>query len=206
MSISDSPSSSSCIFTPQNPACTSSVGTLSLNSDSSGPPLNAMANQMDGGFYGQSMGPQGLPKFPDPRNMEQMMGLGYLPFSSCLTSTNTEQAGQQGHIAQQDFSQFLLPPPAATLRQSGQKRGIRKDSIEYRLRRERNNIAVRKSRDKARRRIHLTQQRALQLQDENHRLQLHIQRLSHEVETLKHYLSQRHLQVKEQDMRGEDNC
>lgn len=94
----------------------------------------------------------------------------------------------------------------STLRQAGQKRGLSKDSVEYRLRRERNNIAVRKSRDKARRRIQLTQQRALQLQDENHRLQLHIQRLSHEVDALRHYLSQRHLQAKEQDGGGQDNC
>ncbi len=67
-----------------------------------------------------------------------------------------------------DFSQFLLPPPpASTLRPMGQKRGLSKDSVEYRQRRERNNVAVRKSRDKARRRIQLTQQRALQLQEEN---------------------------------------
>ncbi len=103
-----------------------------------------------------------------------------------------------------DFSQFLLPPPpASTLRPMGQKRGPSKDSVEYRQRRERNNVAVRKSRDKARRRIQLTQQRALQLQDENHRLQLHIQHLSHEVDSLRHYLSQRHLQASEQDAAGD---
>lgn len=109
-------------------------------------------------------------------------------------------------IRGKDFSQFLLPAPVSSLRQAGQKRGLSKDSVEYRLRRERNNIAVRKSRDKARRRIQLTQQRALQLQDENHRLQLHIQRLSHEVDALRHYLSQRHLQAKGQDGGGQDNC
>lgn len=106
-------------------------------------------------------------------------------------------------IFAKDFSQFVLPPPASTLQPAGQKRGLSKDSVEYRLRRERNNVAVRKSRDKARRRIQLTQQRALQLQDENHSLQLHIQRLSHEVESLRHYLSQRHLQAKEQDTAGD---
>uniref|UniRef100_A0A673FZV8 CCAAT/enhancer binding protein (C/EBP) 1 n=1 Tax=Sinocyclocheilus rhinocerous TaxID=307959 RepID=A0A673FZV8_9TELE len=109
-------------------------------------------------------------------------------------------------ISGKDFSQFLVPPPASTLRPMGQKRGPSKDSVEYRLRRERNNIAVRKSRDKARRRIQLTQQRALQLQDENHSLQLHIQHLSHEVDALRHYLSQRHLQAKEQDAAGDDIC
>ncbi|NP_571912.1 CCAAT/enhancer binding protein (C/EBP) 1 isoform X1 [Danio rerio] len=122
--------------------------------------------------------------------------MGYLPYSSCLNNpnTNTERSVQQSSAHTQDFAQFLEPPPASALRLCAQKRGVSKDSAEYRQRRERNNIAVRKSRDKARRRIQMTQQRALQLQDENHRLQVHIQRLLHEVEALRHYLSQRHLQ------------
>lgn len=89
----------------------------------------------------------------------------------------------------QDFSNFLLP----TLRAPVTKRSLSKDSAEYRLRRERNNIAVRKSRDKARRRILMTQQRALQLQEENQKLQLRISHLTQELNTLKHILSQRHL-------------
>lgn len=104
-----------------------------------------------------------------------------------------------------EFSQFLLPPPPSTFRQPGQKRGLSKDSIEYRLRRERNNIAVRKSRDKARRRIQLTQQKALELQEENHRLLLHIEQLSHEVDMLSRYLSQRHLQSKVNHVGAEEN-
>lgn len=105
-----------------------------------------------------------------------------------------------------EFPQFLLPPPPSTFRQPGQKRGPSKDSIEYRLRRERNNIAVRKSRDKARRRIQLTQQKALELQEENHRLLLHIEQLSHEVDTLSRYLSQHHLQIKVNGGGVDENC
>ncbi|XP_050953581.1 CCAAT/enhancer binding protein (C/EBP) 1 [Labeo rohita] len=194
MSISDSPPSSICMFALHHQSSGSPVG--SLNPDSG--VMSAQMPQMDAGLYGQ---PMAFPKMTDSRSMEQMMG--FVPYSSCLTSGSNERAAQQN---QQDFSQFLLPPPASTLRPAGQKRGLSKDSVEYRLRRERNNIAVRKSRDKARRRIQLTQQRALQLQDENHRLQLHIQRLSHEVDALRHYLSQRHLQTKEQDAAGDDNC
>lgn len=89
----------------------------------------------------------------------------------------------------QDFSSFLQPTQRAPLN----KRSINKDSMEYRLRRERNNIAVRKSRDKARRRILLTQQRAQQLQEENQKLQMRIGQLTQELDTLKHILSQRHL-------------
>ncbi|XP_051971288.1 CCAAT/enhancer-binding protein beta-like isoform X1 [Xyrauchen texanus] len=194
--------SSICMFTPQNPSSLSPDGTLPVISDSSGLALDQMP-QMDGGPYGQSTGPRGCPKTQDSRSMEQMMGFTYPPYSTCLTPSNTDRASQQN---QQDYSQFLLPPPASTLWLPGQKRGPSKDSIDYRLRRERNNIAVRKSRDKARRCVQLTQQRVLQLQDENHRLQLHIQRLSHDVDALRHYLPQRHLQVKQQDIAGENNC
>ncbi|XP_070842569.1 CCAAT/enhancer binding protein (C/EBP) 1 [Chaetodon trifascialis] len=141
----------------------------------------------------------------DDRVAEQMMGLPYLPYtSSCLS--NTSSAGSTNHHqshanTQQDFSSFLLP----TLRAPVNKRSISKDSAEYRLRRERNNIAVRKSRDKARRRIMLTQQRAQQLQEENQKLQMRIGQLTQELDTLKHILSQRHLHGAEDGAPGESN-
>ncbi|XP_071341903.1 CCAAT/enhancer binding protein (C/EBP) 1 isoform X2 [Trachinotus anak] len=134
----------------------------------------------------------------EDRAAEQMMGLSYLPYStSCLNNTSSAASTNhhQSHVnPPQDFSPFLLP----TLRAPVTKRSISKDSAEYRLRRERNNIAVRKSRDKARRRILLTQQRALQLQEENHKLQMRIAQLTQELDTLKHILSQRHLQGAEE--------
>lgn len=135
---------------------------------------------------------------------EQMMGLSYLPYtSSCLSNTS---AGNMNHHqshgnTQQDFSSFLLP----TLRAPVNKRSISKDSAEYRQRRERNNIAVRKSRDKARRRILLTQQRAMQLQEENQKLQMRIGQLTQELDSLKHILSQRHLQGAEERAAGESS-
>ncbi|XP_044033292.1 CCAAT/enhancer binding protein (C/EBP) 1 isoform X2 [Siniperca chuatsi] len=159
--------------------------------------------QMDMIPYSQS---QGLARGGcDDRMAEQMMGLSYLPYtSSCLSSTSS--AGSTNHHqshdnTQQDFSSFLLP----TLRAPVNKRCISKDSAEYRLRRERNNIAVRKSRDKARRRIQLTQQRALQLQDENQKLQMRIGQLTQELDTLKHILSQRHLHGAEEGAAGESS-
>ncbi|XP_053484911.1 CCAAT/enhancer binding protein (C/EBP) 1 [Ictalurus furcatus] len=166
--------------------------------------LPSHISQMEEGPYGYSMGSQGLSRTSD-RSGEPMMGMAYLPYSTCSNST-IERPAQQSHVIQQEFSQFLLPPPPSTFRQPGQKRGLSKDSMEYRLRRERNNIAVRKSRDKARRRIQLTQQKALELQEENHRLLLHIEQLSHEVDTLSRYLSQRHLQSKVNDLRVDENC
>lgn len=166
-------------------------------SSGSAPSANQLA-QMDLLSYGQV---QGLVRGAgDDRVVsEQMMGLSYLPYAtSCLSSASSSSTGgtmhHQSHNPQQDFPQFLLP----SLRPPVTKRSISKDSAEYRLRRERNNVAVRKSRDKARRRILLTQQRAVQLQDENQKLQLRIGQLTQELDTLKHILSQRHLQGSEE--------
>ncbi|XP_029385298.1 CCAAT/enhancer binding protein (C/EBP) 1 isoform X2 [Echeneis naucrates] len=148
--------------------------------------------QMDMMSYSQSQGM--MRSDVEDRVAEQIMGLSYLPYStSCLSTTSSATSTNlhQSHAhPSQEFSPFLLP----TLRAPVTKRSISKDSAEYRLRRERNNIAVRKSRDKARRRILLTQQRALQLQEENHKLQVRINQLTQELDTLKHILSQRHLQ------------
>ncbi|XP_027860405.1 CCAAT/enhancer binding protein (C/EBP) 1 isoform X1 [Xiphophorus couchianus] len=152
---------------------------------------SSQMSQMDMISYGQSHA--GIIRgVADERMAEQMMGLPYMSYNtSCLSSNPNSGSSNhhQGHAgAQQDFSPFLLPRAPVT------KRSISKDSAEYRLRRERNNVAVRKSRDKARRRILLTQQRALQLQDENQKLQMKIGQLTQELDTLKHILSQRHLQ------------
>lgn len=54
--------------------------------------------QMDGGLYGQQMG---FPKTQDNRSMEQVMGLGYLPYPSCLSGTSADRAAQQNHGAPQ---------------------------------------------------------------------------------------------------------
>ncbi|XP_066487416.1 CCAAT/enhancer-binding protein epsilon [Tiliqua scincoides] len=65
------------------------------------------------------------------------------------------------------------------------KKSVNKDSLEYRLRRERNNIAVRKSRDKAKRRVLETQQRMVELLGENERLRSRVEQLMRETETLR---------------------
>ncbi|MBN3271145.1 CEBPE protein, partial [Polyodon spathula] len=65
------------------------------------------------------------------------------------------------------------------------KKAMKKDSLEYRLRRERNNIAVRKSRDKAKRRNLETHKRALDFMAENQQLRERVSRLSQELDTLR---------------------
>lgn len=64
-----------------------------------------------------------------------------------------------------------------------------KDSEEYRQRRERNNLAVRKSRDKAKLRNMETQHKVLELAAENDRLQKRVEQLARELATLRNLLS-----------------
>lgn len=69
------------------------------------------------------------------------------------------------------------------------KKRLEKDSEEYRQRRERNNLAVRKSRDKAKMRNLETQHKVLELAAENERLQKRVEQLSRELATLRNLLS-----------------
>ncbi|KAJ8010552.1 hypothetical protein DPEC_G00076270 [Dallia pectoralis] len=184
----------SATFTSFSHTLTHATTTLASNPDHLEPSTNHMP-QMEG--YSQCLDAHGLVRASSNRMAEQMMGLSYLSYAPCINPSSTETVGQQSHMLQQDFSNFLLPHPPGPLRNHPLKRGLTKDSMEYRLRRERNNIAVRKSRDKARRRIHLTQQRALQLQEENYRLQVLIGQLTQELDTMKNILSQRHLRPRD---------
>ncbi|KAM6430017.1 CCAAT/enhancer-binding protein alpha [Liasis olivaceus] len=65
------------------------------------------------------------------------------------------------------------------------KKALDKSSSEYRVRRERNNIAVRKSRDKAKQRNAETQQKVVELSSDNERLRKRVEQLSRELETLR---------------------
>ncbi|XP_015279325.1 PREDICTED: CCAAT/enhancer-binding protein alpha [Gekko japonicus] len=65
------------------------------------------------------------------------------------------------------------------------KKCLDKNSSEYRVRRERNNIAVRKSRDKAKQRNAETQQKVLELSADNERLRKRVEQLTRELDTLR---------------------
>ncbi|NWR72262.1 CEBPA protein, partial [Centropus unirufus] len=83
------------------------------------------------------------------------------------------------------------PPPAGALKllppdhRGKAKKTVDKNSNEYRVRRERNNIAVRKSRDKAKQRNVETQQKVLELTTDNERLRKRVEQLTRELETLR---------------------
>nr|XP_033770749.1 CCAAT/enhancer-binding protein beta [Geotrypetes seraphini] len=70
------------------------------------------------------------------------------------------------------------------------KKSVDKQSDEYKIRRERNNIAVRKSRDKAKIRNMETQHKVLELTAENERLQKKVDQLSRELSTLRNLFKQ----------------
>ncbi|XP_061592328.1 CCAAT/enhancer-binding protein alpha [Cololabis saira] len=65
------------------------------------------------------------------------------------------------------------------------KKHVDKSSVEYRLRRERNNVAVRKSRDKAKMRNMETQQKVVELTSDNDRLRRRVEHLTRELDTLR---------------------
>lgn len=78
-------------------------------------------------------------------------------------------------------------------RKMGRERGkksVDRLSVEYRQRRERNNIAVRKSRDKAKRRNVEMQQKLLELSADNDRLHKTIEQLTRELSGLRDFFKQ----------------
>ncbi|XP_051970407.1 CCAAT/enhancer-binding protein delta-like [Xyrauchen texanus] len=70
------------------------------------------------------------------------------------------------------------------------KKTIDRHSPEYRQRRERNNVAVRKSRDKAKQRNMEMQQKMIELGAENERLYKTIDQLTRELGSLRHFFKQ----------------
>ncbi|CAH1270200.1 CEBPG [Branchiostoma lanceolatum] len=83
----------------------------------------------------------------------------------------------------------LSPGSASGGRRGGGKASKKylhdKNSDEYRKRRERNNLAVKKSRDKSRQKTQETLRRVQELKEENERLELKIKILSKELSVLK---------------------
>ncbi|XP_074063060.1 CCAAT/enhancer-binding protein delta [Macrotis lagotis] len=80
--------------------------------------------------------------------------------------------------------------PAAPPARDKAKKCLDRLSPEYRQRRERNNIAVRKSRDKAKKRNQEMQQKLLELSSENDKLHLKIEQLSRDLASLRRFFKQ----------------
>ncbi|XP_038159688.1 CCAAT/enhancer-binding protein delta [Cyprinodon tularosa] len=81
------------------------------------------------------------------------------------------------------------PSPRKIGREKG-KKAVDRLSVEYRQRRERNNIAVRKSRDKAKKRNLEMQQKMIELSNENDKLHKTIEQLTRELTGLREFFKQ----------------
>lgn len=107
----------------------------------------------------------------------------------CEIPAGNLQNGVKDFHQQSPKLQQMLKRPAGD--DDGSKQGMKrskllnKDSEEYKMKRERNNVAVRKSRDKAKQKSLETQNKVTELSNENKRLQDRVAELTHELNTLK---------------------
>ncbi|GCB77802.1 CCAAT/enhancer-binding protein gamma [Scyliorhinus torazame] len=95
-------------------------------------------------------------------------------------SIGTQQVPQLRPLSPSGAGKTMAPS-----KQSKKNGGYSKESDEYRQRRERNNMAVRKSRLKSKQKAQDTQQRVNELKEENERLEAKIKLLSKELSVLK---------------------
>ncbi|XP_069758097.1 CCAAT/enhancer-binding protein gamma isoform X2 [Narcine bancroftii] len=106
------------------------------------------------------------------------------------TSLQDASTGGRGISAHQVSELNLLSPTVggkamAPSKPSKKNASHNKESDEYRQRRERNNLAVRKSRLKSKQKARDTQQRVDELKEENERLEAKIKLLTKELSVLK---------------------
>ncbi|XP_029101970.1 CCAAT/enhancer-binding protein beta [Scleropages formosus] len=106
-----------------------------------------------------------------------------------ISTASSTCSSPPGTPAPQDKGGRSAQPNGKVSSSAKGKKRLDKDSEEYRQRRERNNLAVRKSRDKAKMRNMETQHKVLELTAENHRLQKRVEQLSGELTTLRNLLS-----------------
>ncbi|KAI5620396.1 CCAAT/enhancer-binding protein delta [Silurus asotus] len=108
----------------------------------------------------------------------------------CAQTSVSIHTGQPTPPSTPEPSLSPSSPPRRTLKDKS-KKSTDRFSPEYRQRRERNNIAVRKSRDKAKRRNMEMQQKLLELSAENERLHKTIDQLTRELTSLRHVFKNR---------------
>ncbi|XP_006013560.1 CCAAT/enhancer-binding protein beta [Latimeria chalumnae] len=113
---------------------------------------------------------------------------------SFLLSQNVP-SGSSGNLSSASSSPPSTPNPSdsgkpSSSKSAKSKKNVDKHSEEYKQRRERNNVAVRKSRDKAKLRNMETQHKVLELSAENERLQKKVEQLTRELTTLRNLFKQ----------------
>ncbi|XP_030070005.1 CCAAT/enhancer-binding protein delta [Microcaecilia unicolor] len=139
-------------------------------------------NQAAGGLAGLLAG--ALKQEPDWSDSDVSSSLLPSQIAACAQTTVNLATGQP--------TPPTSPEPSAHKEQQsrGGKKSLDRCSPEYRQRRERNNIAVRKSRDKAKKRNQDMQQKLLELSSENEKLHKRIEVLSRDLSSLRHFFKQ----------------
>ncbi|KAJ3593233.1 hypothetical protein NHX12_005568 [Muraenolepis orangiensis] len=142
---------------------------------------------------GQSMAP--AYQHPHPHHQQHLPHLQY-QIAHCAQTTMHLQPGHptppptpvpsphQQHGGGGSLSGAHLKMLGGGERSKSKKR-VDKNSQEYRMRRERNNVAVRKSRDKAKMRNVETQHKVVELASDNERLRKRVEHLTRELDTLR---------------------
>lgn len=107
----------------------------------------------------------------------------------CVPTTPSPHVVQIDNMPANAFTTptALRPAPGKMQRngKASKKQSLDKNSIEYRLKRDRNNVAVRKSREKSKSRVLDTEKRVKELEEENTHLQSKIALLTKELNVLK---------------------
>ncbi|OTF81649.1 CCAAT/enhancer-binding protein gamma-like protein [Euroglyphus maynei] len=98
-----------------------------------------------------------------------------------------DQTSSDSSSMEQSDMMMAMDKSTSSSKQFGRvnRRILDKDSEEYRKRRERNNLAVKKSRNKSKQKTQQTQQRVNELKEENQRLETKVKILSKELSFLK---------------------
>lgn len=112
----------------------------------------------------------------------------------CAQTSVSIHTGQPTPPSSPEPTSSLSSSSSSSLRRTlkdKSKKAVDRLSPEYRQRRERNNIAVRKSRDKAKRRNLETQHKLMELSAENERLHKTIEQLTRELTSLRHVFKHR---------------
>ncbi|XP_036448039.1 CCAAT/enhancer-binding protein delta [Colossoma macropomum] len=127
---------------------------------------------------------------PPPIKQEAEWSDGDAPSSLPLQIEACAQTSVSLHTGQPPTPPATPEPAHRRESRDRGKKSVDRLSPEYRQRRERNNIAVRKSRDKAKRRNLEMQQKLVELSAENERLRKNVEQLTRELSSLRSFFKQ----------------
>ncbi|KAI4893332.1 hypothetical protein NFI96_005517 [Prochilodus magdalenae] len=127
---------------------------------------------------------------PPPIKQEPEWSDGDAPLSLPSQIETCAQTSVSLHTGQPPTPPATPEPPQRRGSRDRGKKSVDRMSPEYRQRRERNNIAVRKSRDKAKRRNVEMQQKLVELGADNERLRKSVEQLTRELSSLRSFFKQ----------------